>query len=84
MRTFSLIALLCALAIPVAGCGDDDEDTSGGSGGDSAEQPSAGYSGGGGGKDDTAKSGGGRKAQTLKISADPGGALAFDKSSLSA
>lgn len=72
MRALALIALLCALAIPVAGCGGDDEEPSGGSGGDSAEKRSGGYSGGGGG------------AQTLKISADPGGALAFDKSSLSA
>jgi plastocyanin len=81
MRTLSVIALLCALAIPVAGCGDD-EDASGGSGVDSAEKRSSGYSGGGG--DDTEASGGGGGAQTLKISADPGGALAFDRSSLSA
>ena len=40
-----------------------------------------GYSGGAGKE---SESSGGVKAQTLKISADPGGALAFDKSSLSA
>ena len=56
MRALSLILLLCAFAIPIAGCGDDDDD-----------------GGGGGGA-----------AQTLKISADPGGALKFDKSSLTA
>ena len=55
MRSRSLIALLCAFAIPVAGCGDDDD---------------GGSSGGG--------------AQTLKIAADPSGALKFDKSSLTA
>jgi uncharacterized cupredoxin-like copper-binding protein len=55
MRALSLIALLCAFAIPIAGCGDDDDD---------------GSSGGGG--------------QTLKIAADPSGALKFDKSSLTA
>ena len=76
MHTLSLIALLCALAVPVAGCGDDDD--SGGSGG-----ASGGSSGGGGGDDKEAGAGGG-KAQTLKISADPGGALAFDKTALSA
>jgi plastocyanin len=79
MRTLSVIALLCALAVPVAGCGDDD--SSGDSGGDSAEKRSGGYSGGGG---ESKPSGGGGKAQTIRISADPGGALAFDKSSLSA
>jgi plastocyanin len=62
MRTFSIIAVLCALALVGVGCGDDDSDDGG-----------AGDSGGGGGK-----------AQTLKLSADPGGALKFDKSSLTA
>lgn len=69
MRTLSLIALLCALAIVVAGCGGDDNSSDSGSGG---------YGSGGGGDS------GGGKAQTLKLSADPGGALKFDKSSLSA
>jgi uncharacterized cupredoxin-like copper-binding protein len=77
MRPLILIALLCAFAIPVAGCGDDDD--SGGSG-DSGNAGS-GYSGGGG--EDKPKASGG-KAQTLKISADPGGGLKFDKSSLTA
>jgi plastocyanin len=80
MRALSLVLLLCALAIPVAGCGDDDDD--GGNGAGSSN------SGGGSGtkKDD---SGGGAASgagggQTLKLAADPGGALKFDKSSLSA
>jgi plastocyanin len=79
MRTLSLIALLCALSILVAGCGDDDDSSGGssGSGSDTTEKRSGGYSGGGGG-------GGGGKAQTLRISADPGGALVFDKTSLRA
>jgi uncharacterized cupredoxin-like copper-binding protein len=67
MRAFSLIALLCAFAIPVAGCGGDDDD-----GGSS-----------GGGASGASSSGGGA-AQTLKIAADPSGALKFDKSSLTA
>ena len=80
MRAFSLIALLCAIAIPVAGCGDDDDSTSGNTGAadtgadtgtsTESEDTGGGASGGGG--------------ETLKIAADPGGALKFDKSSLTA
>jgi plastocyanin len=77
MRALTLISLLCALAIPVAGCGGDDDDD-GGSGSGSAGTQTNETSGGG------ASSGGGGAAQTLKLSADPGGALKFDKSSLSA
>ena len=69
MRAFSLIALFCAFAIPVAGCGGDDDD---------------GGSSGGGGSGGGASSSGGGAAQTLKIAADPSGALKFDKSSLTA
>jgi plastocyanin len=77
MRALTLISLVCALAIPVAGCGGDDDDD-GGSGGGSAGTQTKESSGGG------ASSGGGGAAQTLKLVADPGGALKFDKSSLSA
>lgn len=73
MRTLTLIAVVCALAIAAAGCGDDDDD--GGSGNSSANTQTSASSGGGGG---------GAKAQTLKLSADPGGALKFDKSTLTA
>jgi plastocyanin len=82
MRTLTLIAALCALA--VAGCGDDDNSDGSGSGNGSADEQSGPYNSGGdtgGGGDDT---GGGAKAQSLKLSADPGGALEFDKSSLTA
>jgi plastocyanin len=79
MRHLSLILLVCAVAIPVAGCGGDDDDDGGGgssnSGGGASMESDT--SGGGG-------SSGGGAAQTLKISADPGGALKFDKSSLTA
>jgi plastocyanin len=74
MRAFSLIALLCVLAIPVAGCGgDDDDDGGGGSGAATTTESSGGgaSSGGGGG-------------ETLKLAADPDGALKFDKTSLTA
>jgi plastocyanin len=75
MRALSLMVLLCAFAIPVAGCGGDDDDDGGGggssSGGTKTEETGGGAASGGGG-------------QTLKLSADPGGALKFDKSSLTA
>jgi plastocyanin len=44
MRALALTLLLCAFAIPVAGCGGDDDDDGGSSGGGSAA------SGGGGGQ----------------------------------
>jgi plastocyanin len=74
MRAFSLILLLAAIAVPVAGCGGDDDSSSGGGGGSSSGGASSGGGAGSG-------AGGG---QTLKIAADAGGALKFDKSSLSA
>ena len=76
MRALILISLVCALAIPTAGCGDDDDD--GGSGSGYAGTQTNESSGGG------ASSGGGGAAETLKLVADPGGALKFDKSSLTA
>ena len=79
MRPLALILLLCAVAIPVAGCGGDDDDDGGGGGGSNS---------GGGATTKESDTGGGASsgggAQTLKISADPGGALKFDKSSLTA
>jgi len=72
MRTFSIIGLLVALALVGTGCGDDDNSDSGSSdGGQAADTQTTETGGGGGGA-----------AQTLKLSADAGGALKFDKSSL--
>jgi uncharacterized cupredoxin-like copper-binding protein len=79
MRALTLMALVCVLAIPVAGCGGDDDDGGGGGGGSGSS------SSGGTKTEDTgggASSGG--AAQTFKIAADPSGALKFDKSSLTA
>ena len=73
MRLLSLTALLCSLAIVAAGCGGDDNSSSSSSSSGSDTSTTEQSSGGGGGA-----------AQTLKISADPGGALKFDKSSLTA
>jgi plastocyanin len=71
MRTFSLIGLLLALALVGAGCGDDDNSDSGSSDSGQAAETQTSETGGG-------------AAQTLKLSADAGGALKFDKSSLTA
>jgi plastocyanin len=75
-RTFALA--LAAAAITVAGCGSDDNsssDTGASTGGTSTPAPAPQASGGGGG---------GGASTNLKLSADPGGALKFDKSSLTA
>ncbi|HMJ97184.1 MAG TPA: plastocyanin/azurin family copper-binding protein [Thermoleophilaceae bacterium] len=69
----SLTALLCSLAIVAAGCGGDDNSSSSSSSSDTSTT-----------KQSSSGGGGGATAQTLKLSADPGGALKFDKSSLTA
>ena len=74
MRILTFTAVLCALTIAAAGCGGDDDDD-GGSGSSSANTQTSENAGGGGG---------GGAAETLKLSADPSGALKFDKSSLTA
>jgi plastocyanin len=76
MRLLSLTALLCSLAIMAAGCGGDDNSSSSSSSGAGSDTSTTEQSSGGGG--------GGGAAQTLKISADPSGALKFDKSALTA
>ena len=77
-----LVAILAAGVLGMAGCGDDDEDGGGSaSGGSAAENGGGAYGGGSGGGGGDAGSTGG---QRLELSADPGGALKFDKSSLTA
>jgi len=80
MRTLTLTALLCALAIVAAGCGGDDNSDSGSSDSGQAADTQTNEDSGG----DETGGGGGGAAQTLKLSADPGGALKFDKSTLTA
>lgn len=75
MRAISLILLVGAIAIPVAGCGGDDDDSGGGSSSSSGTAKTN--------TNTTAKSGPGGR-QVINISADPSGALKFNKSSLSA
>lgn len=84
-RTAHLVAVaVLAAALGLAACGDDDDDTADAGGGseDSGDQQGGAY--GSGGSEESAESGGGSGATTLRLSADPGGALKFDKSSLTA
>jgi plastocyanin len=78
-----LVAILAAGLLGIAGCGGDDDDGGGGSasGGSATENGGGAYGGGSGGGGGAADSAGG---QRLELSADPGGALKFDKSSLTA
>jgi plastocyanin len=78
-RFLSLATALLAVLLLAAGCGDDSNDEGGGGGGSG----SGGQNASGGGKEDKANSGGGAAAGSLKLTADPGGALKFDKTSLS-
>ena len=76
----TLTALLAATALIAAGCGGSDDNSSdnasdsSGTQGNTSDNTAAGGGGGGGG--------GG--ASTIKLTADPGGALKFDKTTLSA
>jgi plastocyanin len=89
VRTRSLAALLAACALAAAGCGDDSDDNES-SGGRAGPQDGESSNGGGGGYYDLPsgseeeKSGGKGPGTNLMLSADPGGALKFDKTSLSA
>jgi plastocyanin len=81
-RTTRLVVIgLTVVALGAAGCGDDDDGSNG-------SEASGDASGGGYGAreatGDDAKAGGSGGATRLRLSADPGGALKFDKSSLSA
>jgi plastocyanin len=74
-----LVAVLASLALVAAGCGGDDNN-------DSSSSDSSGASGTGGGStsESSGGGGGGGGATKLKLTADPSGALKFDKTTLSA
>jgi plastocyanin len=78
--TLMLVAVLAALALIAAGCGDDDDDD-GGSSDNAAQQDSSGAEGNG---TETSEAGGGGGATRLTLVADPSGALKFDKTELRA
>jgi uncharacterized cupredoxin-like copper-binding protein len=83
-RIARLVAVAMVVgALGLAGCGDDDDN--GGSGGSQeSAADGGGYGSRDGGQDGEAKAGGGGGGTTLRVSADARGALAFDKTSLSA
>jgi plastocyanin len=87
-RITLLLALLALCVFVAAGCGDDDDDGGGGGSDNSsaeASNDSGGGSGyGGGGSSEESGGGGGGGGETLKLAADPGGALKFDKTKLTA
>jgi plastocyanin len=77
--TLILTAILASLALVAAGCGGDDNNNN------SSSSDSSGAQGNGGSTSEpTGGGGGGGAASKLTVTADPGGALKFDKSSLSA
>jgi uncharacterized cupredoxin-like copper-binding protein len=80
MRLHHLTVALAVAAVAVAGCGGDDDD-GGGGGGNSGGQSST-SSGGGG--EASGGGGGGGGTTTIQLAADPGGALKFDKTNLTA
>ena len=91
VRTRPLAALLAACALAAAGCGDDSDDNEspGGRVGPQDGESSNGGSGAGGYYDlpsgsEEEESGGKGPGTNLMLSADPSGALKFDKTSLSA
>jgi uncharacterized cupredoxin-like copper-binding protein len=77
-RIGSLVALLAATALIAAGCGGDDDNSSDNSSNSSGAQGNT--------TDNTqsSSSGGGGASSTVKLTADPGGALKFDKTQLTA
>jgi uncharacterized cupredoxin-like copper-binding protein len=78
-RIGSLVALLAATALIAAGCGGDDDNSSDNSSNSSGAQGNT--------TDNTQSSGGGGgggASSTVKLTADPGGALKFDTTKLTA
>jgi len=76
-RTPIFAAVLASLALVAAGCGGDDSDDNGSSSESSGAQ-------GNGADTSESTGGGGGGATKLTLTADPGGALAFDKKELTA
>jgi plastocyanin len=75
-----LAAILASLVLIAAGCGGDDDDNGGGGG----SGASSGAEGNGADSGEPSSGGGGGGATKLKLTADPGGALKFDKTELTA
>ena len=76
--TLILAAILASLALIAAGCGGDNDNSS------SSSDSSGAQGNGGSTSEPTSGGGGGGAASKLTLTADPSGALKFDKTSLSA
>ena len=76
--TLILAAILASLALVAAGCGGNDDNSS------SSSDSSGAQGNGGSTSEPTSGGGGGGAASKLTLTADPSGALKFDKTSLSA
>jgi plastocyanin len=76
--TLILAAILATLALVAAGCGGDDNNSS------SSSDSSGAQGNGGSTSEPTGGGSGGGAASKLTLTADPSGALKFDKTSLSA
>jgi len=79
-RKLGLVTMLAVCAVVALGCGNSDDDDSGG--GDSGGGGSSAGYGSSGDKTEKEKAGGASGGSQLKLTADPGGALKFDKTSL--
>jgi plastocyanin len=75
-----LAAILASLVLVAAGCGGDDNNNGGGGSSDSSGSEGTGADSG----EASSGGGGGGGATKLKLTADPGGGLKFDKTELSA
>jgi uncharacterized cupredoxin-like copper-binding protein len=83
-RSITVVALLAAVVLVAAGCGGDDDNSSGSSGNNSNASSSGSTSSTTSSTTTSAASGGGGGGSTIKLGADPGGALKFDKTQLTA
>ena len=81
-RLLAIAVLPAILALGLAACGSSSKSSS--SAGSSSTTTSRGYGAASTGTTTTTAAAGGGAASTLKLSADPGGALTFDKSTLAA
>jgi uncharacterized cupredoxin-like copper-binding protein len=79
-RPITIASLLAVVAVAAAGCGGDDDNSSNSSGssGNNSNATSATSS------TTSSAAGGGGGGSTIKLGADPGGALKFDKTQLTA
>ena len=73
-RLLLLLLTVLVMTLGVAACGGDDDDDDGGGGGDTATEATDTSGGGGGGGEGT----------VIMLTADPGGALSFDQTELTA